>query len=94
MGATAPMGLDNELYRRLKVTDGGVMLLIRLHGDMCRLPEPRLRALVFVCKSPDPVGLLGRGSRLATTFAWIDRKFGRSNALRAVKETAEAILED
>ncbi|MFN2609930.1 MAG: hypothetical protein ABR507_03520 [Actinomycetota bacterium] len=83
-------------YKRMMVSDGGVMLLVRLHADLQTQPQDVLRQLANFDQVPQskvPAGrLLPANPRLRVTYDWLERKFGRSSAARAVSETAKLIL--
>lgn len=65
------------------------MLMVRLYADLAELPHAELRRLKLTGESGTNAPV---GSRLATTLAWIERRFGRAVALRAVSETVSDIL--
>ncbi|HVE75197.1 MAG TPA: hypothetical protein VND22_00330 [Actinomycetota bacterium] len=72
----------------MKLSVGGVMLLVRLHADLSKMPPPSLELLGATIKEAvNPEVLLGEGSRLALTYRWLEKQFGRRNAVRAVLET-------
>lgn len=68
------------------------MLLVRLHADLAEQSVEFLRDMAVVDLHPDPPSALPAGSRLASTFDWLDRKFGRRNAVRALVETAIEVI--
>lgn len=83
---------EDELYRKMKCSQGGVMLLIRLHADLAEQPSEFLRRMCTLDLLPDPLGELPAGSRLHSTYQWLDRKFGQRNAVQAMIETATEVL--
>jgi hypothetical protein len=84
---------SERLYREMKSTPGGVMLLVRLHADLAGEPTARLRTLRTFDLNPN-AALLPESPRLATTYAWLLKQYGEQNAARAVVETAGAILRE
>jgi hypothetical protein len=83
----------DRLYREMKFTPGGVMLLVRLHADLVAEPPDSLRMLRTFDITPDPA-LLPDKPRLAVTYSWLEKQFGAQNAARAVVETAASVLRD
>lgn len=83
---------EDDLYWKMKTSQGGVMLLVRLHADLAEQPAEFLRKMAVADLHPDPASTLPPGSRLAATFDWLDRKFGQRNALRALVETAIEVI--
>jgi hypothetical protein len=83
---------EGLLYREMKCSVGGVMLLVRLHGDLVVQPAGFVEGIAALAESVDPAELFPEGSRLAETCSWIEKKFGRANAIRAVIETAGEVL--
>lgn len=84
---------DDDLYRRMKCTTVGTMLQVRLHADLATESVLRLRRFRDLRPQVDPVPDLHHNSRLAETVSWLVKKFGRTNALRAIRDTAREILE-
>ena len=90
--ATATRKSQAELYKRMKLSAGGIMLLVRLHADLARIPRPALEMLgATIGEAMNPEVLLGEGTRLAVTYNWLEKQFGRRNALRAVTEAIQEI---
>ncbi|MGH9196111.1 MAG: hypothetical protein ACRD1T_10265 [Acidimicrobiia bacterium] len=83
---------DDDLYWKMKTSQGGIMLLVRLHADLAEESIEFLRKMAVADVHPDPASMLPPGSRLASTFDWLERKFGPRNALRALVETAIEVL--
>ena len=84
-------------YRRMKVTDGGVMLLVRLYADLQTESAEVLGRLAGFDQIPSFKGIsrarsLPANPRLRKTFEWLERQFGPPTAARAVAETAREIL--
>lgn len=77
---------EEDLYRQMKCTPGGVMLLVRLHADMSMLGPEEIRRLAA---SPS---LFEPQTRLAITYGWLRKQFGPPNARAAVRETAAELL--
>jgi len=77
---------EDDLYGQMKCSQGGVMLLVRLHADMSVMSPEEIRHLAG---SPDGVEA---GSRLAVTYGWLCKQFGPPNARTAVRETAAELL--
>lgn len=78
---------EDDLYRQMKCSPGGVMLLVRLHADMSVMSPEEIRHLAG---SPD---LVETGTRLAVTYGWLCKQFGPPNARAAVRETAAELLD-
>lgn len=89
----ATLDLEDPSYKEMKTTLGGVMLLVRLHADLSVMPYSRLRQLTSLPKLERPETMFLEGTRLRTTYEWLDRKFGKTNAVRAVVETSTQILD-
>lgn len=68
------------------------MLLVRLHADISCQPIDSVRAMRTIDAHPDPSAVFDPGSRLASTYSWLERKFGRGAAMRAVIEVAGDVL--
>lgn len=83
---------DSSLYRKMRVSQGGIMLLIRLHADLSEQPVSLIRNLVDPARNEDLAECFTPGSRLSITYHWLERQFGRGNANRAVGETASELL--
>lgn len=81
-----------RLYRKMKCTQGGVMLLVRLHADLSGQPIEFVRMMRTIDAYPDPGALFEAGSRLSSTYQWLEGKFGRAAAVRAVIEVSGDIL--
>ena len=82
----------SSLYRKMRVSQGGIMLLVRLHADLSEQPVSLIRDLVNPSDQDDLTESLSPGSRLSITYHWLERQFGRDNANRAVAETASELL--
>jgi hypothetical protein len=80
---------ESELYGHMKCSQGGLMLLIRLRAQLDRYPLEWLQATAL---SEDAAEVWDEPS-LGSTLGWLQRKFGRANATRALRETVEEILE-
>lgn len=91
--ASTAADLHESLYREMRISQGGVMLLVRLHADLANQPPEVLERLIAIATVPEPSTVLPPSTRLAVTFNWLERQFGRANAVRAVVETAAEILE-
>lgn len=83
---------DELLYRKMKVSQGGIMLLVRLQADLSEQPISLIKNVITPSGAQDLSEVLPGGSRLATTYRWLERQFGRVNANRAVGETALEII--
>jgi hypothetical protein len=83
----------DRLYREMKATPGGVMLLVRLRADLAAESPESLRRLRTFDLNPNVLQLPDK-PRLAVTYSWLERQYGEQNAARAVVETAAAILRD
>lgn len=83
---------EERLYRKMMTTQGGVMLLVRLHADLSQLSIDSLRRLLSLELISDPAEQFAPGSRLRSTYEWLESQFGRSSAVRAVIEVAESVL--
>lgn len=79
---------DDLLYRKMKVSQGGIMLLVRLQADLSEQPISLIKAVISPSGADDLSQVLPEGSRLAMTYRWLERQFGRTNANKAVGETA------
>jgi hypothetical protein len=79
---------ETELYRHMMCSSGGLMLLIRLRAQLDRCPEDWLRRVASDPGSPE----LREQPAVVSTLGWLERKFGRINARRALRETAGVIL--
>jgi hypothetical protein len=88
-GDLAQEAADSELYRHMKCSEGGLMLLVRLHAHLDSYP---LDWLASAARSGDAAEAWDEPS-LGSTLGWLARKFGRANAVRAFRETAEEILD-
>jgi len=75
------------------VSQGGIMLLVRLNADLVQRPVPWLQSIRQIGTVPEPATLFEKGSRLRVTYEWLELKFGRANAIRAVEDTAAELLE-
>jgi hypothetical protein len=84
---------SDRLYREMKSTPGGVMLLVRLQADLAGQSGDSLRMLRTFDLNPNP-SLLPENPRLAVTYAWLEKQYGEQNAVRAVVETAAAVLKE
>lgn len=83
---------DQRLYRKMKTTQGGVMLLVRLHADLAESSVETLRGLRMIDVEPVPADVFEKGSRLRSTYEWLEDQFGRPAAIRAVIEVAGEVL--
>lgn len=83
---------DQRLYRRMKTTQGGVMLLVRLHADLAERSVDFLRRMRMIDLEPVPAEVFEEGSRLRSTYEWLEGQFGRPTAIRAVIEVAGEVL--
>lgn len=79
-------------YRKMKCSQGGVMLLVRLHADLIEEPKWFIQKVRRLALRATPHTLMEEGSGLAVTYQWLERKFGADAARRAIVETAEEIL--
>jgi hypothetical protein len=79
---------ERELYRHMLCSQGGLMLLIRLRAQLDRCPEDWLRGAASEFGAPQ----LQEQPAVAATLGWLERKFGRRNAVRALRETAATIV--
>lgn len=91
MGA-ARQASEQDLYKQMKTSPGGVMLLVRLQADLIRQPPGYVLRLLALDKVPEPKSVLPRDERLLTTYDWLVMQFGKHNAVRAVMEVADSIL--
>lgn len=82
----------DRLYRDMKTSMGGVMLMVRLHADLDKQPTGLLAKLSVLDRVSDPSLLLPDDPHLATTYGWLERQFGRQNAASAVIEVAFEML--
>ena len=82
----------DPLYRKMKVSQGGIMLLIRLQADLSEQPVSLIKEVVAPSPGDDLSNVLPQGSRLAITYRWLERQFGRQNANKAVGETATDLI--
>lgn len=83
------------LYRKMKSSQGGVMLRVRLHADLAQAPATVIRKLAEGSKARPPArfpSLFAPGSRLSITYDWLERQFGSHNAALAVTEVARELL--
>ncbi|MGH2811097.1 MAG: hypothetical protein ACRDI1_00080 [Actinomycetota bacterium] len=93
MNAELARSLDEDpLYKEMKCSPGGVMLLVRLRADLAGKPPAFLREMRTADLLPDPGALLGAETRLSTTYSWLEKQFGRHNAARALVEVSAEIL--
>lgn len=83
---------EEHLYRKMKTTQGGVMLLVRLHADLSTMSIDSLRMLRTLDAHAKPQEVFETGSRLRSTYEWLEDKFGRFSAVRAVIESAGDVL--
>jgi hypothetical protein len=95
--AAAQEQAPDASYRRMKVTDGGVMLLVRLYADLQTESPAVLKTLAEFDRIPSFKGVsrisnLPVNSRLHKTFEWLERQFGSATAAKAVAETAQELL--
>ena len=88
-GDLAQEAADSELYRHMKCSQGGLMLLVRLRAHLDRYP---LDWLASVAGSGAAAQAWDEPA-LGSTLGWLACKFGHANAVRALRETAEEILE-
>jgi hypothetical protein len=88
-GDLAQEAAESELYRHMKCSQGGLMLLVRLRAQLDRHPPDWLENALL---SRDAAQVWEEPS-VAPTLGWLERKFGRANAARALKETVGEILE-
>ena len=80
---------EGELYRQMKTTRGGVMLLVRLRADLARTPQGDLQRMASFRRFRFP-----KKSRISVTYRWLVDKFGLQNARRAVAEAAAEVLRE
>jgi hypothetical protein len=80
---------ESELYRHMVCSQGGLVLLIRLRANLDRCPLEWLRGIAVDVERSD----LDEYPGVVSAFAWLDRKFGRANAVRAVEDTVAEILD-
>lgn len=83
---------QDSLYQKMMTSQGGVMLLVRLHADLASEPLEFIRRMRVLDLEAQPAGRFAQGSRLAVTFDWLTRQFGQRNAVRAVTEAAREVL--
>ena len=88
-GDLAQEAADSGLYRHMKCSEGGLILLIRLRAQLDRYP---LDWLQTVALSGDPAEVRDEAGP-ASTLGWLERKFGRANAARALRETIGEIVD-
>ncbi|MEO7803032.1 MAG: hypothetical protein ABIS18_00865 [Actinomycetota bacterium] len=86
-------GSQEHLYREMKLSQGGVMLLVRLQASLLAESQQTVACFASLSSSSDPSSLLQSGSRLSVTYDWLKRQFGPANATRALIETAREVLE-
>ena len=79
---------ESELYRHLMCSQGGLVLRIRLRAHLDGCPLEWLRGIAVHFDRGD----LDDYPPVAATFAWIQRKFGLTAAIRAVQETIAEIV--
>lgn len=91
MGA-ARQASEDDLYKLMKTSPGGVMLLVRLQADLGKQPLGYVLRLLALDKVPEPKTVLPKDPRLVTTFDWLVMQFGRGNAVRAVMEVADSLV--
>ena len=91
MGAAKQVS-EEDLYKNMKTSTGGVMLLVRLMADLSRQPPGYVLRLLALDKVPAPKTVLPRDPRLLTTFDWLVSQFGKRNAIKAVMEAADSII--
>lgn len=85
--------VEEDLYRQMMTSPGGVMLLVRLAADLSLRPAPELERLCGLGIAPNPSELLPKVARLRTTYEWLEKKFGGSNAKRAIVQTCQELLQ-
>lgn len=85
--------IQRTLYREMKISPGGVMLLVRLHADLSKLSPSALERLSVPEGAADFLADVDPASRLAVTLRWLTDRFGHSNCLRAIVEIATEINE-
>lgn len=85
--------IQQTQYREMKISPGGVMLLVRLHADLSALSGSTLERLSVPEGAADFLAEVDPGSRLAVTLRWLTDRFGHSNCLRAIVESASEIKE-
>lgn len=83
---------DDRLYQKMKSSQGGLMLLVRLHADLSQQGVDFLRMLRTIDALGDPASVFEAGSRLRSTYDWLEKVFGRKSAMRAVIEVAGDVL--
>lgn len=68
------------------------MLLVRLHAGLSEQSVDFVRRLRTIDTHPDPADAFEPGSRLRSTYEWLEDQFGRASAVRAVIEVAGDVL--
>jgi hypothetical protein len=102
-GDLAQEAAESELYRHMKCSQGGLILLIRLRAQLDGYPLDWLR-MVALSGDPDVIAdvekavvnaeiEIGDEAGPASTLGWLERKFGRANAARALRETIGEIVD-
>jgi hypothetical protein len=78
---------ERELYRDMMCSQGGLVLRIRLRAQLDAHPLDELEAMALA----GDLGRLRHEPGFGTTLDWLERKFGRANAVRALRQTVEEI---
>lgn len=81
-----------ELFREMKLTRGGTMLMVRLQADMLGLSSRNLKSLKRQKAAAEWIDSISPGSRLGTTVTSMVSHFGRGAAIRAIVESAGELL--